>query len=253
MTDEEYSNLMACFDAVIPMAKNGLYAERLGMLYHQKGSLQSRHKRFKPALTSFTEAIQVYKAEYGEDHLNVANALFNVGICLKETGDSERALKCFARALAITCSQLGEDHIEVADTMQQMAEVYRMKGDLKGAIKMCDQALQIRRHREDDALAALLNFSGELYTSLDDSDEAERSFKECVRIRKQLHGEDHIDVAQALYSLGYVHETFRKDYRRALRCFEESLRIRINLAEDKNDETARCYFAPGKYAFCSAQ
>lgn len=245
MTDEDYRNLMACFDAVIPMAKNGLYPEQLGKLHHQKGTLQSSHKRFKLALSSFTEAIQVYKAEYGEDHLTVANALFNVGICLKETGDSERAMKCFARALTITCSQLGEDHIEVADTMQQMAEVYRMKGDLKGAIKMCNQALQIRRHHEDDSLAALLNFSGELYTSLDDSDEAERSFKECVRIRKKVHGDDHIEVAKALYSLGYIHETFRKDYRRALHCFEQSLRIRINLAEDKNEETARCYLHLG--------
>lgn len=245
ITELEYSNLMACFDAVIPMAKNGLYSERLGMLYHQKGSLQSMHKRFKQALNSFTEAIQVYKADHGEDHLNVANALFNVGVCLKETGDSERAMKCFARALTITSSQLGEDHVEVADTMQQMAEVYRMKGDLKGAMKMCDQALQIRRFQEDDALAALLNFSGELNASLDDSDEAERCFRECVRIRKKLHGGDHIDVARALYSLGYTHERFRKDYRRALRCFEESLRIRINLVDTNNDETARCYLHLG--------
>lgn len=245
MTEEEYGKLIACFDAVIPMAKNGIYSERLGKLYHQKGSLQSMHKMFKQALNSFTEAIQVYKAEYGEDHLNVANALFNVGICLKETGDSERAMKCFARALTITTMQLGEDHVEVADTMQEMAEVYRMKGDLKGAVKMCDQALQIRRYQEDAALAALLNFSGELYTSLDDSDEAERSFRECVRIRKNLHGDDHMDVAKSLYSLGYIYETFRKDHRRALRCFEESLRIRVNLTEDKDEETARCYLHLG--------
>lgn len=245
MTESEFSNLMACFDAVIPMAKNGLYSERLGKLYHQKGSLQSMHKRFKQALNSFTEAIQVYKADHGEDHLNVANALFNVGVCLKETGDSERAMKCFARALTITTAQLGDDHVEVADTMQQMAEVYRMKGDLKGAIKMCDQALQIRRFEEDGAMAALLNFSGELNACLDDSDEAERCFRECVRIRKKLHGDDHIDVAKALYSLGYTLETFRRDYRRALRCFEESLRIRINLTDDKNEETARCYLHLG--------
>lgn len=245
VADDEYEKLIVCFDAVIPMAKSGIYSEKLGTLYHQKGSLQSMHKRFKQALNSFTEAIQVYKAAYGEDHLNVANALFNVGVCLKETGDSERAMKCFARALIITRAQLGDDHIEVADTMQQMAEVYRLKGDLRGAVKMCEQALQIRRHQEDDALAALLNFSGELYTSCDDSDEAERSFRECVRIRKKLHGDDHMHVAQALYSLGYIHEIFRKDYRRALRCLEESLRIRVNLMEDKNEETARCYLHLG--------
>jgi tetratricopeptide (TPR) repeat protein len=245
MTELEFGNLMACFDAVIPMAKNGLYTEILGKLHHQKGTLQSMHKRFKQALNSFTEAIQVYKADHGEDHLNVANALFNVGVCLKETGDSERATKCFARALTITSSQLGDDHVEVADTMQQMAEVYRMKGDLKGAIKMCDQALQIRRNQEDGALAALLNFSGELNASLDESEEAERCFRECVRIRKKLYGDDHIDVAQALYRLGYTLETFRRDYRRALRCFEESLRIRINLMDDKNEETARCYLHLG--------
>jgi len=54
-----------------------------------------------------------------------------------------------------------------------------------------------------------------------------------------------LEVAQALYNLGYVHETFRKDFRRALRCYEESLRIRLDLMEDLDEECARCYLHLG--------
>jgi len=245
LDEDGYENLIACFDAVTPMAKDSLDSERLGKLYYQKGSLQSMHKRYNEALRSFAEAIQVYKTSCGEEHLTVANALYNIGVCLKECGESERAMKSFSRALNITTMQLGEDHIQVAETTQQMAEVYNMQGDIKGAIIMCEQALQIRRSQEDSPLAALLNFSGELYTRCNNGDEAERCFRECVRIRKNLFGDDHLDVAQALYNLGYIHETFRNDFRRALRCYEESLRIRLDLMEDVDEDHARCYLHLG--------
>lgn len=245
MDEDEYEKLIGCFDAVTPMAKDSLDSESIGKLYYQKGSLQSMQERYNEALRSFAEAIQVYKTSCGEEHLTVANALYNIGVCLKECGESERAMKSFSRALNITTIQLGEDHIQVAETTQQMAEVYNMQGDTKGAITMCEQALQIRQNQEDLSLAALLNFSGELYTLCNDGDEAERCFRECVRIRKNLLGDDHPDVAQALYNLGYTHETFRSDFRRALRCYEESLRIRLDLMEDTGEDHAKCYLHLG--------
>ena len=248
--ERDYEELLSCFDACIEMAKSSQNQDRLAKLYHQQGSVQSHIKMYKKAMSSFTEAIQCYKTIHGEDHLSVANALFNVGICLKETGDSDRAMKCFARALAITKSQLGEDHSDVADTLQQMAEVYRMKGDMRGALKWCEQAMQIRRETEDLQLATLLSFTGELCIQCHDSEEAERSFRECVRIRRKLQGDDHLEVAEALFSLGRVYETFRKDHKRALRCFEECLRSRKATQNDDDLETARTYLHLGSVHSC---
>ena len=255
--------LLPCFAACIEMAKSNQNQERLAKLYHQQGSVLSRLQMFKKAMNSFFESIQCYKMLHGENHLSVANALFNVGVCLKETGDTDRAMKCFGRALAITKSQLGDDHAEVADTLQQMAEVYRMKGDVRGALKWCEQSLQIRRYTEDVQLAALLNFTGELCIQCHDSDEAERSFRECVRIRRKVYGDDHMDVAQSLFSLGRVYETSRKDHTLALRCYEESLRIHKTTQDDDDLDTARIYLHLGnvhsylhndaKAAFCFTQ
>ena len=162
ISDGDYKDLNSCFEAAISLSRRGVYPERLGKLFHEQGTLQTAKDRYRDALNSFTEAIQVYKSLHGEEHLNVANALFNVGVCLKETGDIDRAMKCFSRALSITSSQLGEDHEQVAETLQQMAEVYNLKNDTRGAIKWCEKALQVRRYKEDHALATLLNFAGEL-------------------------------------------------------------------------------------------
>lgn len=67
-------------------------------------------------------------------------------------------------------------------------------------------------------------------------------------------------MAQPLYSLGFVFETTKQDFKRALRSYEESLRIRKNVMEEPDLETARCYLHLGsvhaaladekKAAFC---
>jgi tetratricopeptide (TPR) repeat protein len=245
MDSDEFDKLMRCFEFVIPMTKDDSNLDMLGKILYQKGTLQSVHKRYRQAMASFTEAVQVFRSMHGEEHLEVANSLFNIGVCLQETEDCDRAMRCFSRALAISRSQLGEDHLEVAETLQHMAEIYRKKEDPKSALSMCEQALHIRRYHEDTALAALLNFSGELYTSVRNGDEAERCFRECVRIRRNLYGDDDMEVSQALYSLGYIHEVFNKDFRRALRCYEESLRIRVTLMENRTEDAARCYLHLG--------
>ena len=165
LSEDDFQHLLECFDSVISVARNGKSPDLLGKLYHQQGTLFTSKKLYKEALNSFTEAIQVYKSAHGENHLDVANALFNVGVCLKETKDFERAMKCLSRALSITKDQLGEDHLQVAETLQEMAEVYQMKSDIKGAIKWCEKAINIRRYTEDLALAALLNFAGELVST----------------------------------------------------------------------------------------
>ena len=83
------------------------------------------------------------------------------------------------------------------------------------------------------------------HTSCDDAAEAERSFRECVRIRRKIQGEDHVEVAEALFNLGYVYEVARKDYKRAMRSYEEALRIRKTIMEEADMETARCYLHLG--------
>jgi tetratricopeptide (TPR) repeat protein len=72
--------------------------------------------------------------------------------------------------------------------------------------------------------------------------------KECIRVRRSLQGDDAVDVATALFKLGELYELHLVDHRKALRCYEESLRIRkLNSSEDENAfENAQAYLHLGR-------
>jgi tetratricopeptide (TPR) repeat protein len=71
--------------------------------------------------------------------------------------------------------------------------------------------------------------------------------KECIRVLRSLQGNDSIEVATALFSLGELYELHLIDHRKALRCFEESLRIRKLNSHESDDasEQAQTYLHLG--------
>lgn len=275
--ESEYKKLVACFDAAITMVKSVNDSERLGKLYYKQGLLQSMKKLHKPALKSYTEAVRLYTECLGDNHLTVADALYNVGICLNETNDPNKAIKCLERALRITHNHLGEDHYDNADILQQLAVSYRLNTDTQKALDLCNRVIGLRTNKGDESFAVLLQFNGELVSVLllyvplhcvkliffthksncsflllskkncdcQKYEEAERCFRESVRIRKLLRGNENLDVATSLFSLGYVYENYREDYSRALHCYEECLAIRKVKAGKDGMDCSKVYLQLG--------
>ena len=46
---------------------------------------------------------------------------------------------------------------------------------------------------------------GLCYTNLGQTQKAFQFYVEAVKIRKQLHGNDHVDVAESLICIGFIH------------------------------------------------
>ena len=78
---------------------------RIGGVYCSKGDLSD-------ALTSFHEGLDLQINALGEDHLEVAKTLHNIGVCHRHNDDLEKALDYYYRAYKIFEVNLGKDHLD---------------------------------------------------------------------------------------------------------------------------------------------
>ena len=55
----------------------------------------------------------------GKDHVEVATALFGMGIIYGERGDIQRAMDCYEASLNIRSRKLGSSSVEIAEVYTQ--------------------------------------------------------------------------------------------------------------------------------------
>jgi tetratricopeptide (TPR) repeat protein len=79
----------------------------IGLAQHDLG-------RYRAALRSYQEALQIKRREFGERHFSVAETLVNVAATSARQGRHREAIEHNRHAIAIWRDVYGEDHIEVA-------------------------------------------------------------------------------------------------------------------------------------------
>jgi len=65
----------------------------------------------------FLHALVIYRKLFGDDHVNVAICLNNLGIVERDLGNKPQAKEHFLHALVIYRKLLGDDHVRVADCL----------------------------------------------------------------------------------------------------------------------------------------
>ena len=93
----------------------------------------------------------------GNNHEDVAETLFGMGIVFEKRRDYGAAMKAYSDCLRIRSSKFGSDSMEVAQVVVNIGVVRGNKGDFSGALKSWNKALSIyRKHGlgDDDALVA---------------------------------------------------------------------------------------------------
>ena len=111
---------------------------RIGGVYTSKGDLGS-------ALESFHEALELQIDALGDDHLEVAKTLHNVGVCHRHNDEWDEALDYYIRAHVIFKKVLGKNHLDTARTLHNIGGVYRRKRMYPEALECFKQVLFTRR------------------------------------------------------------------------------------------------------------
>jgi tetratricopeptide (TPR) repeat protein len=100
------------------------------------GSLYASLGENDKARQHLERALALQRAEYGNDHLSVAETLQALAPVLEIQGQVAEAERCLDEALAIRRHRLGENHPQVATTLAQVAAFATRRGDLERAASL---------------------------------------------------------------------------------------------------------------------
>lgn len=199
----------------------------------------------------------IYSEEYSVSLLDIGSFYHNIG-------RHNDALICDIKALNIHIKLFGEEHHHVAESYNNIGLIYLSLNNYSKALKYYEKALKIwlkilkgkpdnkfysYNSTEKRNLAACYNNIGIIYKSQCDSQKALEFFEQSLRIRLELFGYDHPEVAESYNNIGTVYQE-QGNFGKALSNFNESLRIRLKFSKENHPEIARTYYNIGTiYSF----
>ena len=177
-------------------------------------ALLAKAGRYLWALTELQQArpileraLAICEAEFGLDHLKVAERLSDLGSVLRELGELPAAIQAHERALAIRETQLDPAHPDVADNLASLGLVLANQGKLPAARDAHQRALAIRRRRLGPNHARVgesLSNLGTVLRELGDLAAAREVVEQSLVVREACHGPDHPRLANTLSNLAFV-------------------------------------------------
>ena len=174
---------------------------------------------------------ETYRAQLGEEHIETALHLRNLGVLLDDLGRLDEAEAAYRRSREILVKSLGENHPHLGQSDLSMAALQNKQGRFEEAEANFRRALENRRRTLGDhhfqTGQTLQNFAHFLVLR-GRFDEAERTGREALEIFRAANPK-HFEVGKCLNGLGQV-AARRGDpagaerlYREAIANFEESL------------------------------
>jgi tetratricopeptide (TPR) repeat protein/tRNA A-37 threonylcarbamoyl transferase component Bud32 len=165
-------------------------ADGLAHVLLDMSAAQVQLGRIDEAIASSSQALELRRQVYGEDHPQVAAALREVGNASAAAQDFDAALPKMQEALRIQRAASGGRSIDVAVLLDDIGRILRRRGDLDGAI---------------------------------------RNHTDALEIWQEVLGDPHADLAVSLLNIGYTlvaagrYEDALAQQRRALAMFEAAL------------------------------
>jgi tetratricopeptide (TPR) repeat protein len=175
----------------------------------------------------FQQALAIRVRVLGENHLDVARVLNNMGGLLTQMGRFDDAIAAHRRALAIQ-RRAAPNGNETYPSFNGFGMLEMRRNDFAGALDSFRQAQSSieRKFGQNNVF-----FGDSLYNvalaleKLKRFEEAQRVLEQSLEIRKQVLPLDHADLAFNYHSLGRVLEAQGK-LKLALASYEEGVRIR---------------------------
>lgn len=182
---------------------------------------------FDAARECHQRALKTMTELYGEEDVDVATTMYDLGLVAYQVDDYPSATHYFNKAIGIRKRILGDDHLEVARIYTMFSYVKMALGDYSASRTLLDSALGIfKSHSLMDSIDAAESSlaMGWLSMQIGDYDAAETRFKQALEIYKRFYAADNTYLANPLQALGLVHEK-RKQYNVARDYYEQALQI----------------------------
>ncbi len=113
--------------------------------------------KYQQAMDYYQEAVQIYRQQFGENHLAIAKLYNNIGKSLQLKGELQQSLTYYQKTLAIRLQLLSAEHPSVAQIYDNFGSCYTVLKQYDKALDYLEKALTINRQRINDAIINTLN------------------------------------------------------------------------------------------------
>ena len=158
---------------------------------------------------------------------DVASTFHNIGLLRVQCDEPKKAEKAFKQSLSLRVKKFGLDDLGVSCTLCALGDVYFHQKQFDDAFRSYKESLRIWKfHRGNNIRTAELYYNiGLVFYSKGPYAKAKLSTLECLRIRREICGNDSLLVASSLQLLGLL-STAIGDYEEAFSQLQEALVIR---------------------------
>lgn len=204
------------------------YREALkeGKSAHQGGNFRSAEKLLK-------HAIKMAKKDYGEDSLQMAEAMLTLGDVYSQQSKYSEARPLLERALALARKHLDKNDRRLKDYMKRLASFYANNSQWKRAAALDEEALEMifpeeyklekKVHRSRDLMDALIN----IYKKDGQLDKAEKMARRKLNLELEGYGKESRKVGVTSCQLAEV-LVLQKNDKEAGKYFEQSYSVLKN-------------------------
>ncbi|KAL7564243.1 hypothetical protein ACA910_012270 [Epithemia clementina (nom. ined.)] len=214
----------------------------------EKGQQQDQQEKDlqQQGIECYEKALSILVTKVPHRKEKVASLLHSIALVYWDSGEPKKALKLFEESLQARRKVCGYVHLDVAATLFDTARLHQSRQRYDKALKCLEEALKIRQLRlpESIPVAATHEKIGSVARSIGKAKKAEMALMEALRIRKAIHGNDHVAVAKVLQELGDMFDGLG-DYEEASKCYREALKIRHDKLGAEDLAVAETFFSMG--------
>jgi serine/threonine protein kinase/Tfp pilus assembly protein PilF len=182
---------------------------------------------YDKAIELVQAGLEIRERQAGQDSLEVAASLDNLGELKLEKGDYPAAEELIRKGYEIRRKILGAENIDVAESLNNLGSLYYHEGEWSKSESLFREALRIQRKvlgGEDLSVADSLNNLAMVLKEQDKYVEAMPLYEEALSIKRKKLGSNHPLVAQSVNNLGVLYLRV-KNYSEAEKLFQEALSI----------------------------
>lgn len=176
----------------------------VGSTLVESGINHYAHGEYEKALKAFNTALKTQRVSIGDEDICIALTLGNLGAVYLQQRDLDKAEALLLESLQM--KRRLKPTMVVADTLNNIGNCYNLRGNNERSLEYYREALEdlrTKNGRREDIANALFNM-GRLEFQQRDWDAARNMLTEAWRMTRDIHGPNHVFVAQTLDLIGLV-------------------------------------------------
>lgn len=199
--------------------------------------------KYAEAIVLLERVLKIRRAHLGNAHIEVADAMGNLGHCLTEEDRLEEAEPLLRQSMRIYGKTVGTDHPKTARSYNWLAANLNSLGETDEAKVLLRESLRINlelRGEQHPDTAETYTVMGFSFYFEGDYPEAEKLIRKALAIRQEVFGENHADTAQSHSDVGFLLGEQGK-FQDAELEHRKALDIRREFIGEEHPDTAQSY------------